>query len=287
MTFCSDASEARGEPLAATASTGPCYVLVEDPGPWGPAVLRNRRLPDAARRALAGWQRTLGVRPLLIRRPERRPGEGRRVFVVNARHRWVQTTVLPDADALADLDLSGMRSAEGVGLAPHHEPVVLVCTHGGHDPCCAMRGRPVAAALAARHPDLVWEASHLGGDRFAGNMVVLPRADHFGRLDADSAPRVLDAYLTGDVDLDHHRGRGTRSWALQAGEAFVRRELGVTGVDDVAVRESRREGDVTHAVFEAAGERVAVEVVRTASEPALLTCHADAAEPALRFDVHR
>jgi hypothetical protein len=51
------------------------------------------------------------------------------------------------------------------------EPIYLVCTHGRHDACCAVRGRPVAAALAAAYPERTWECSHIGGDRFAANVV--------------------------------------------------------------------------------------------------------------------
>ena len=68
-------------------------------------------------------------------------------------------------------------------------PILLVCTHGVHDTCCALRGRPVAAALAARWPGQVWECSHVGGDRFAPNVVVLPDGFYYGNLDPETAVR--------------------------------------------------------------------------------------------------
>ena len=43
------------------------------------------------------------------------------------------------------------------------EPIILVCTHGVHDTCCALRGRPVAAALSAQWPELVWGVQPCGG----------------------------------------------------------------------------------------------------------------------------
>ena len=46
-------------------------------------------------------------------------------------------------------------------------PLLLVCTHGRRDACCAQFGRPTAMALARRYGTAVWETTHVGGDRFA------------------------------------------------------------------------------------------------------------------------
>jgi hypothetical protein len=43
---CSQASEARDEPMAGTASTVRSWLLLEDPGPWGRDALRDARLPE-------------------------------------------------------------------------------------------------------------------------------------------------------------------------------------------------------------------------------------------------
>ena len=65
----------------------------------------------------------------------------------------------------------GRAARASIGIVPspalEPEPMLLVCTHGVHDTCCAVRGRPVAAALARRWPEATWECSHVGGDRFA------------------------------------------------------------------------------------------------------------------------
>jgi hypothetical protein len=41
---------------------------------------------------------------------------------------------------------------DGGDWQPYDGPLYLVCTHGRHDRCCALRGRPVAKALAAFKP---------------------------------------------------------------------------------------------------------------------------------------
>ena len=273
---CSTASRARGEPLWATASTVQAFLLIEARGPWGPQILHSRRLPEAVRAALVEWQRGLGVRPLLIRRPGRAAPGTARVFVANTRHGWVQRADLNDLAEVTDLDLSGVREGDGVGLQPHEEPVLLVCTHGRHDPCCAERGRPLAAALARTWPDLVWEASHLGGDRFAGNLVALPRGDYFGGLGAASGPGVVESYLDGRIDPSFHRGRSSQSWVVQAAVQAVRLETGIGGGDDIVVHEVSGPGPTRRVRLSALGNPVDAVVRVLVGEAVQLTCHADA-----------
>jgi len=272
---CSTASRARAEPLWATASTVESFLLIEEPGPWGPHALHSRRLPDAVRAAMRDWERRLGIRTLLIRRPGRAAPGASRVFVANTRHGWVQTTDLMDLAGVAALDLTGIRGRHGVGLEPHDEPVLLVCTHGRHDPCCAERGRPLAAALARAWPDLVWEASHVGGDRFAGNLVVLPRGDYFGGLDPGNGPGVVDQYLAGRLDPEFHRGRSSQSWVVQAAVHAARLHAGAFGFEDVAVLGQSGGAPERRVRLLVRGRSIDALVRVSASEATRLTCHAD------------
>ena len=64
----------------------------------------------------------------------------------------------------------------------------------------------------------MWQSSHIGGDRFAGNVVFLPEGLYFGRVEPAEAWPVLDEYLAGRIDLAHYRGRSAYSFAEQAAE---------------------------------------------------------------------
>ena len=120
-----------------------------------------------------------------------------------------------------------------------------MCTHGRHDACCAERGRPVAAALSAAHPEDTWEVSHIGGDRFAGNLLVLPHGLYYGRLDAPSAIAVAGDHEAGQLDLDHLRGRSGYAMPVQAAEIALRRELGETRNDALRLTGRQRSADET------------------------------------------
>jgi hypothetical protein len=109
----------------------------------------------------------------------------------------------------------------------------LVCTNGARDPCCAIRGPAVAQALERALPGQVYECSHLGGHRFAANVLVLPDGLCFGRLDARAAVALASELEEGRLPLDHLRGRTALAPEQQAAEILVRRELGLTGLSDL------------------------------------------------------
>ncbi len=151
------------------------------------------------------------------------------------------------------------------------EQQLLVCTNGRHDQCCANLGRPLVRALReSKWAGRLWECSHIGGDRFAANLVVLPDSLYFGRVDPESAPQLLDKLDAGQIDVSKFHGRTTFSLAEQAVEHFVRTELAIDAVDGVVI--GRRSDDGAYPV-RLPDRRVHVRVSRrmvSVAEP--LTC---------------
>lgn len=283
---CAAESLLRDETLAGTATHVRTWLLLEHTGPWGQDALRDARLPDGLGSALQRRARELRAKVLLVRRFASSPDSdgGVRVFAAHTdpvRPR-LESGVLADEREVLDLDLDGFRRGGTAGLPAYDGPLFLVCTNGRHDACCAERGRPVARALDRAHPRETWEVSHVGGDRFAATMVVLPHGLYHGRLDPTSALAVAGAHLAGEVDLDHLRGRSAYPMPAQAAEIHLRRQLGVTRLDDVVLTGHRVDHDLTTAVFEVGGGTHEV-LVRTTREavPARLTCRAarDAVAP--------
>ncbi|MGY1719785.1 sucrase ferredoxin [Blastococcus sp. SYSU DS0552] len=235
---CSVQALERGDSGVATASPVSRWLLVEQPGPWGRQALLQSRFDARVARLLAERAEREGVRVLLVRRPgDRLADSGRRWAYADSRlgreGLWwsVRST---DADLLsAPWDGSVGEPASG--------PAYLVCTHGGHDACCALRGRPLARALPAPGPTDVWECSHLGGDRFAANVLVLPHGFYYGQVPGDGG-LVVAAHDRGQVALPWLRGRAGLPAPVQAAQHYAREELGVLGVDELPpVRSTRRE----------------------------------------------
>ena len=286
---CAAASQSRGDDLAGTASTVRSFLLVEHAGSWGEDALRDARLPRDLGAHLASEGRRHRVRVLLVRRHGRREEPvGVRVFAARAAgaDSWLESATLDAVEDVRDVDLAALGTGRSVGLEPHTDPVLAVCTHGRHDACCAERGRPLAAALAdSRHAGTVWECSHIGGDRFAGNLLVLPRGLYHGHLAPSSVLAVADALADGRLELDHLRGRSDLAMPVQAADIAVRRRHGLTGLDDVRPTSARGDGDLTSVTLDAAGREVTVQVRRVLEPAQQLTCGAQRDNPVPRFEV--
>ncbi|WP_347060293.1 sucrase ferredoxin [Blastococcus sp. HT6-30] len=227
---CSVQALERADSGVATASPVSRWLLIEQPGPWGRQALVQSRFDARVAPLLAERAQREGVRVLLVRRPgDRLSDSGRRWAYADSRlgreGLWwsVRST---DADLLtAPWDGSVGEPAQG--------RTYLVCTHGGHDACCALRGRPLARALPAPGPADVWECSHLGGDRFAANVLVLPHGFYYGQVPGDGG-LVVAAHDRGQVALPWLRGRAGLAAPVQAAQHYAREELGLLGVDDLA-----------------------------------------------------
>ena len=161
----------------------------------------------------------------------------------------------------------------------------LVCTHGRHDACCARFGRPVAEALARLRPDDVWECSHLGGDRFAANVLALPAGDLYGHVAPTDADRLVAAVATGSIVVDLWRGRARLPQVAQAAVAALLADgVDPAAIDWAGVRCS--DGEDGDRVDVPVGDQVCPALVRSGlAPPYQLTCNAHHPSQARTFDV--
>ena len=228
--LCADTARERGDAMQGTALNVSRFLLIEHPGPWGFDALESSGIDVPIMGQLLVATHEVGARTLLIRRHGRIEAKPERAWAVadieTGRILWGRWG--EDADLLAACDALRAPS-EGWS----EEPTMLVCTHGRHDTCCAIRGRPVAAALAERHRDRVWECSHVGGDRFAASVVVLPDGTYYGGLDGFDAVDVLDRHLAGTVTPSRLRGSSMLTTVAQAAAVAVHERFGPGGPRDI------------------------------------------------------
>lgn len=279
--FCSEISRENDEPLGGTASRIDHWLLVEYRGLWSHDALAGSGLSDQVKERL---RELVAARPrtrlLLTRRPDRRHHEGIAVYVADSReqHERLARIDLRDHEDLRELD--PFESAE-----PIDQPLFLVCTHGKHDSCCARYGRPLWDAVSEQLDEAsAWQCTHVGGDRFAGNLVALPHGVYYGRVGREDVADLLEQHLSGQLSLEHYRGRSCWPFAVQAAERRIRAEEGLTSFTDLKLADVVREGDNRWSVsFETREGPREVDVVEERGELTQLTCNAPVARRPLRY----
>jgi hypothetical protein len=278
--FCSDISRENDEPLGATASRIDRWLLVEYRGLWSSDALVGSGLSDQVKAHLRELMRAEPrTRLLLIRRPDRRHRPDLVAYVADSRQ---------GRESLGRLELErheDLRRVDPWSAATRiEEPLFLACTHGKHDPCCARRGRPLFDALSEQlDSESVWQCTHVGGDRFAGNLVCLPHGVYYGRVERDDVPMLVDEYLTDRISLAHYRGRSCWSFAVQAAERRVRAEEGLTALDDLSLAGAEKVGERWTVSFATRVGPREVEVMAEVGDLTQLTCNADRAKRPLRY----
>lgn len=231
--WCAALARALDEPLPGTAPVAPRWVCLEHRGTWPSEITAHR---DPAVRAFLRRVTAAGWRPLLVRRPGRRPGDGpTRVFFADTTPPSPRVTVLRVVDPAELAGLVLPAPGEALPGADVVDPMLLVCTHGRRDRCCAVDGRALTRAVLATGEVDVWECTHLGGHRFAPTALVLPTGYVYGRLDATGAVAALKAAAVGEVEPALCRGRSTWSSWGQAAELAVRTATGLRGADVLRV----------------------------------------------------
>jgi len=286
--LCADVSSASAEPLAATASRIDYWILVEYRGLWNRDVLGDSLLSAALkahlRDQLAGLPHS---RLLFIKKPDRRPDPRRTLFFGCSRQgeeRFYRLEFERYEDLLSLDFVSALRDT-GLPGVPVEHPLFVVCTHGKRDRCCAKYGHQLYDRLCAEtEPTWVWQATHIGGDRFAGNVVCLPQGLYFGRVDDEDVRPLLDSYFAGEIRLDRYRGRSAHTFVVQAAERFVREATGLTGIDAVVLAGVRAQEDAWAVELKTDRDAHEVDVrAEVSDEPVYLTCAAATPQHPRRF----
>nr|WP_309476663.1 sucrase ferredoxin [Arthrobacter sp. ISL-95] len=240
--FCANSARVRGDSMAGTASPGLVWVLIEHRGGWPPNGFDGLDLDAGTKAVVSTAARRANARVLLVRRPGPRPRHGPKRWAVL---RYESSGAYQQLWGTweREEDLAGIVTALASPGSSGLPPVILICAHGRHDPCCAVRGRPVGRALSMRWPELVWECSHVGGDRFAANAVVAPDGVYYGGLDAESSVATIEAHLGGRIHAEYLRGYTDLTPLQQAAVAAVLERFGPAGRHDYQVTETVRQGE--------------------------------------------
>ena len=246
MTTCRELATDIGERVAGTAPpSARRWLLIEQRASWGAYAVKDI-IPSDTLTALGQW----GISVLLIRRfnDRRADGPGRMILSDELKTSLVQWDFSDARNAaLSFVAEGGTAPSDATPLAG---PLMLVCTNGNRDACCAVVGRnilsqlsdsvmtqrrtgPQSSTMPTDNEASVYESTHIGGHRFAGVTLLLPHGYVHQCKDAASAEIVLARAQAGFLELQGLRGQAGLSSAAQLAEIAVRQrcqidQLGVS-----------------------------------------------------------
>lgn len=205
--FCADLSQQQDDPLAGSAAHAERNLLISWPRAKWLRTMRHASDMSAALKQSLDAMAKSGVRINLIQRPGM-DKYSHQVFLMPQRQRFSV-----EREQLASF-ITALQA--GHCLAQWQQPplendLVLCCTHGKKDKCCAKYGYQTYKALAqtvAEHslPFDIWESSHLGGCRLAASIIVLPNVRKYGRITPAQTLPFLQAEAKGQRYLPGYRG---------------------------------------------------------------------------------
>lgn len=232
--YCAQASLKAGEMCFGTAVNADIWLLIEFPLPWGLNAVKESSLPLSVKDHLAGLTRTSRrIRVQFIKQASRTDWP-MQVFVAFTRQTkpYMVSLQIDSFEQLLELNaddlLNGKVELEHSAV---DEPIYLVCTHGVHDKCCAKFGFATYKLMKDITPGNVWQTSHVGGDRFASNVISFPTGVYYGHVDDESARTIIEAENNHEIYLERYRGRTCFGAHGQVAEYFVRRESGIRKTD--------------------------------------------------------
>ena len=229
-TYCSDLCLASGEPMLGTAAQVEVWLLLEYKLAWKPKAVQDNDLAAATQAwieaTIAAIEATgRKARPQFIRRPEIDSAEIN-LFVAKdgrlLRHRS------HGYDAIAGLDVG---AAEFERFEQVQEPQYFVCTNGQRDLCCARYGLPTYARLREVVGERAWQTTHVGGHRFAPNVLALPQGALYGRVFPDAVEDFVGTVESGALSTLHLRGRSAYPPLAQVAETRIDGDGALKAVD--------------------------------------------------------
>jgi len=241
--YCSQLSRNASEEIFGTASRAGVWFVLEVPRPWAAEAFGGCRLPERVKEWLAHYQQNTPRSRLLFIKQSYRPVSPLTFYLAIAHetHPELYEFQLNAYEDLLALDILGILAGD-----PKYDefvnagPLLAVCTHGTHDKCCSKFGLPIYTAMAKVGGPSVWQCSHVGGDRFAANVVCFPHGTYYGQVEADDVTPIVEETRRGRIVLGKYRGRSCYGFLVQAAEYFLRVQTGIMELSAFRLLETHR-----------------------------------------------
>jgi hypothetical protein len=287
--YCSQLSRDADEQPYGTASIGDVWVLVEYPHGWGSKALEESDLSPHVKRYLKSTTGAIPKSKLLFIKQDRASSRDLTLYIVRCRERnpFILRFNLQSYEDLLKIDIPAAAEGHSDGGTICELPLYLVCTHGRRDKCCAKFGFALYKSLRPIAGEMIWQSSHVGGDRFAANMVCFPHGLFYAHVTEPVGKALMEEYGKGRMLLREYRGRACYGRIAQTAEFFIRNESALLGVDDLRFCDQQRVDENTWIVHFTGPTDQLVHEVRITSRPSefqtYTTCHSSEEQKVVQY----
>jgi hypothetical protein len=291
--YCSELAQAADTQLAGTAIHVEMWLLIEYARPWKPKALLDNDLEQEVSEhlnALVTEAESLGVKLRLqfIKQGSSTDQAAPRLFLADGRleegRRSTANPVRLLAGSLKQFKvLLSLNAAQIIRfelpeiVAPQasDDSLLLVCTNGQRDLCCAKFGLPLFEALRIEYGSRVWQTTHIGGHRYAPNLLCLPSGIVYGFVDPAIGVDLVAGHDIGQIQFDKIRGRSCYPPLLQAAEYFLWQQVESLTVVGLWV-EDEQEGRIGFTIALGGGARSGkAQIEKVALPLAVASCGAE------------
>lgn len=217
--FCSAASRYAQELLPGTASNYKCFILVEYFEPF-PAKIIQSNLESSCLKKWGKIAKERNGKVVLIRNRSSSKEKRKIIFVDFIQKKYCEVVI--NAEDYHTVDLESIISCKNTIW--QKKPFFIVCTNGKKDKCCSKFGFPVYKFLESIFMEgSTWECTHIGGDRFAANLVYMPFGIYYGRVTVEDIPLIVEACRENKIYENNYRGLSQLSFLYQSIEYYLRK----------------------------------------------------------------
>jgi len=237
--FCSELSIKAKEEMFGTVPRVDVWLLLEYRQAWAEKAFQSCNIAENVKKHLSNYlESTPNSRLQLIKRHDR-SSDLIKFYLGDSDEiepRLFEFT-LSNYEDLLEFDIP--KILDGSSFL-RKDPLILVCAHGTHDTCCGKFGVPVyMEALKYESGFMAWQCTHLGGHRFAANILCLPHGIYYGRVRESDADDLIKEYQSQRIYLENYRGRSCYSNEVQAAEYFLRMQTGIKEISAFRLKETK------------------------------------------------
>jgi len=239
--LCSELSLGVKEEMIGTAPRVDLWLLLQYEKAWSKKAFPSSIIPDVVKKRFSEIQNSIPNSRIQLIKRHKNP-EKTIKFYIGVSHDFEPKLYefgLYHYQEILDLDIRSIILGSSYLM---NEPIFLVCTHGAHDRCCGKFGISIYKESVKRENGfLTWQCTHLGGHRFAPNLLCLPHGIYYGRVGESGLENLISEYKNQNISLEYYRGRSCYSADVQAAEYFLRVKTGITKISSIHLKESDKQ----------------------------------------------